>query len=390
MIWLGAAATSLIMLVACTPPAPLNGDDGSTADGPTDIPADDTTLRLNQIQMIGSHNSYHIAPSEQILGLLGSGAAIAPDIADALGDPALLNYTHPPLTTQLNRGLRTFELDVWADSQGGRFASPLLPEIFNLDGPRPTGMGQPGVKVFHIQDIDFMSQCPTLIGCLTEMRSWSDANPGHLPIIINIELEESALPFPFDATQIEPFDEANLVALDDEIRSVLGDRLITPDDVRGDSVDLRTALVDHGWPTLAASRGRFLFFLDNAEKRIDYLAGHPSLAGRVMFTSSGEGQPDGAIMKVNDPGDGSRIRQLVEDGYIVRTRADDDVTRPLVSQRDNAFASGAQVIHSDFPPGQSSSSGYTVSFGTNPAARCNPVNTDAVTCSGAAAALRAG
>ncbi|MEZ5310536.1 MAG: Ca2+-dependent phosphoinositide-specific phospholipase C [Microthrixaceae bacterium] len=71
--------------------------------------------------------------------------------------------------------------------------------------------------------------------------------------------------------------------------------------------------------------------MDNANKRDLYLDGHPSLSGRVLFTSSGESQPDGAILKMNDPGDGSAIRHLVEDGYIVRTRADDDVTEPQPS-----------------------------------------------------------
>ena len=380
----------MVILGACSPTPPLNADTPQGPTTPPQLPIDESTIRLNQIQMIGSHNSYHMAPSEQILGLLGSLSALAPGIASELGDPALLNYTQPPMTTQLQRGLRTFELDVFADNQGGRFSNPLLPEIFNLAGPRPTGMDQPGMKVLHIQDLDFMSRCPTLIGCLEEMKTWSNSNPGHLPIIINIELKDDPLPEPFDATPIEPFDQANLDRLDAEIRSVLADRLITPDDVRGDSVDLRSALTEHGWPTLAESRGRFLFFMDNANKRDLYLQDHPSLAGRVMFTSSGEGQPDGAILKVNDPGDGSTIRSLVEQGYIVRTRADDDVTKPSVTQRDTAFASGAQVIHSDFPQGQAAANGYTVTFGTSPAARCNPVNTTPTLCSAAAAALRHG
>lgn len=380
----------ILLLGACTPSPPLNADSGNVPSAAPDLPRDDSGIRLNQIQLLGSHNSYHVAPSEQILGWLGTFAALAPGIAAELGDPALLNYTHPTITTQLERGLRTFELDVFADSSGGRFAHPLLPELLNLGGPRPTGMDQPGMKVLHIQDIDFMSRCPTLIDCLTEMRAWSDGHPGHLPVIINVELKDDPLPDPFAATAIEPFDAANMDRLDAEIRSVLGDRLLTPDDVRGDAPDLRTALADRGWPTLRQSRGRFLFFMDNANKRTEYLAGHPSLAGRVMFTSSGEGQPDGAILKVNDPGDGSLIRSLVEAGYIVRTRADDDVTHPKVSQRDSAFASGAQVIHSDFPQGQAAADGYTVSFGTSPAARCNPVNTSAELCRAAAAALRRG
>ena len=124
------------------------------------------------------------------------------------------------------------------------------------------------------------------------------------------------------------FDGAQLDAVDTEITGVLGDRLITPDDVRGSAADLRTAVQTTGWPTVADSRGKFLFFMDNANKRDLYLQGHPSLQGRAMFTSSGEGQPDGAVLKVNDPGDGSRIRALVEAGYLVRTRADADVVSP--------------------------------------------------------------
>jgi hypothetical protein len=77
---------------------------------------------------------------------------------------------------------------------------------------------------------------------------------------------------------------------------------------------------------------------------------------------------------------------LVEQGYLVRTRADDNVTAPNTAQRDIALASGAQIIHSDFIPGESDrSTGYVVSFGTRVSARCNPVNTTAGTCTAAAA-----
>ena len=30
--------------------------------------------------------------------------------------------------------------------------------------------------MLHIQDIDFMSTCPTLVRCLDEIDDWSDAN----------------------------------------------------------------------------------------------------------------------------------------------------------------------------------------------------------------------
>ena len=47
------------------------------------------------------------------------------------------------------------------------------------------------------------------------------------------------------------------------------------------NADLHTAVTTTGWPTLAQSRGKFLFFLDNEDLRDAYLAGHPSLEGRV-------------------------------------------------------------------------------------------------------------
>ena len=72
-------------------------------------------IRLNQIQVIGSHNSYHA-------GLPPSAAALLrksdPKAADHL------DYQHPALDVQLNRGIRQLEIDVFADAKGGRYANP--------------------------------------------------------------------------------------------------------------------------------------------------------------------------------------------------------------------------------------------------------------------------
>ncbi|MFN8051120.1 MAG: phosphatidylinositol-specific phospholipase C1-like protein [Acidimicrobiales bacterium] len=368
---------------------------GCVPDTSTPPPAEPTTVvgddlvRLNQLQLVGSHNSYHQAPEGTILLPLTLGGLAVPGLVDALGNPLALNYTHAPLPTQLDRGIRTFELDIYADPTGGRFAQPRLPQLLGLQNPTlPQHMDQPGFKVIHIADVDFLSSCSTLQLCLGEIRAWSDAHPGHLPIVINLELKGDSLPLPAELgfTPVLPFGAAELDAVDAELRTALGDRLITPDDVRGGAATLRDAITTTGWPTVRASRGKVLFFMDNSETRSTYLAGHPSLAGRVMFTSSGEGQPDGAILKENDPGDGSRIRSLVQQGYIVRTRADaDTVPDPSTAKRDVALASGAQIVHSDYPPGEPRwNTGYVVSFGTRVAARCNPVTTSAATCAAAA------
>lgn len=384
---IAAAVTAVMTLGACVAPSP-----GPGVDEPT-TPAGDDAIGINQLQYLGSHNSYKTAPNLGLIAVLGLGAAIVPGLASAGLDPAQLAYGHRPLTDQLNSGVRSFELDVWADPTGGRFARPLAAQL--LGQPYPSGVSDPGFKVLHIQEIDYLSTCPTLVACLREMRSWSEAHPGHLPITINLELKADPLPAPFDVTPIQPFDDPTLDSLDAEVTSVIGDRLITPDEVRGSAVDLRTAVTDPqsggGWPTVASGRGRFLMFLDNGGSVIErYLDGHPSLAGRPLFTSDGIGEdgtlrPDAAVLKLNDPGDGSRIAALVAQGFMVRTRADADVVHPG-ADRAAALSSGAQMVHTDFPAGEAQfGTGYEVSFPTRVQARCNPVNTTSATCAPAAA-----
>src|SRR5687768_17106621 len=82
----------------------------------------DECVRLNEIQLLGTHNSYHIAPEPPVLAFLG---ARARDI----------EYTHRLLEEQLSRqGIRKFELDVFADPEGGRYAKPsVLKVIEGLD-----------------------------------------------------------------------------------------------------------------------------------------------------------------------------------------------------------------------------------------------------------------
>src|ERR1051325_7307241 len=79
------------------------------------LAAESAPLRMNQLQYIGSHNSYHagLAPGE---------AAIWKRT-----DPALfarIDYAHPPLAKQLDDGVRQIELDIYADAKGGRYAHP--------------------------------------------------------------------------------------------------------------------------------------------------------------------------------------------------------------------------------------------------------------------------
>jgi hypothetical protein len=297
-----------------------------------------TALRLNQMQVLATHNSYHVAP--------GPPFSAVPD----------WQYTHDPLDVQFaTEGVRQIELDVYAD---------------------PTS-----IKVMHVPDVDAGTTCPTLVACLRVVKTWSDAHPRHVPIGIQLELKDDPLPLP---TPILPWDAAAMDHLDTEIRSVFPRTdLVTPDDVRGRHATLADAITSDGWPTLDASRGRVMFVMDNAEPyRSRYAAGHPSLRGRVIFTNSAIGRDDAAFIKLNDPiADGAQIDTSVADGYLVRTRADADTVEARVDDtrpRDAALASGAQWVSTDFPvPGRAFGTPYFVTIPGGTPARCNPVNAPA-------------
>ncbi len=90
--------------------------------------------------------------------------------------------------------------------------------------------------------------------------------------------------------------------LDKEIRSVIpADKMIVPDDVRGKHATLEEAVLKDGWPSLDSSRGKVVFLLDQRRAGPDYVAGHQSLKGRVIFTNAEPGSPDAAFVEVNDP-----------------------------------------------------------------------------------------
>lgn len=85
-------------------------------------------LKLNQIQVIGTHNSYHagIAPSEIKIWQT--------KYANAYKG---LDYQHPPLPQQLDSGVRQIELDVYADTAGGHYAHPSGPKMVEAAGLPP-------------------------------------------------------------------------------------------------------------------------------------------------------------------------------------------------------------------------------------------------------------
>ena len=335
----------------------------------------DRAIRINQIQLIGSHNSYHAGLLPGIMRLMEQR-----DPKELAG----LDYAHAGLDTQLSHEVRQIELDIFADSKGGRFAHPKGPMAVAQAGlpadpdPYPEGvMLKPGFKVMHMQDLDYASNCQPFVACLQIVRSWSKAHPEHIPIFILVETKQHLPDNKHPWTAVEPFTAETLDALDAEIRSVFpADELITPDQVRGRHRTLEKAVRKGGWPTMERARGKVVFLMDQTDVGPLYLEGHPALRGRVLFTNATPGQPDAAFIEKND-GDEDTIAVLVRQGYLVRTRADADTVEARsneVSRRDRALRSGAQIVSTDYPQSESARwTGYAVALPNGLPARCNPV-----------------
>lgn len=334
--------------------------------------------RLNQIQVIGSHNSYHIAPHAELMRLMK---------LTTRRQAESLDYSHRTLAEQFGTlGIRQIELDLFYDPVGGHYSKPSLRStLMTLGreaGPDPNAGGlldKPGLKVMHVQDVDFRSTVPTFEIALDQIREWSKAHPDHIPIMILIELKDDiitglpTIPVKFDAEALDEIDRAIDSAFP---RSAV----FVPDDLRGDFASLPEAISKRGWPELKQVRGKVMFAMDNEGSLRDmYIAKAPNLNGRRLFvTPPDEAHPSAAFFKINDPvQDFEKIRKLVKSGFIVRTRADADTRQARtgdISQRDKAFESGAHFVSTDYPEPRPEWSEYQVRFENGKAARINPVS----------------
>jgi hypothetical protein len=350
------------LLAACSSGGSSNkSSDGTTASttAPPTAPGypKDDTLRLDQAQVLGSHNSYHGRPYKEVLDELGK-----LDRATALG----LDYAHAPLPEQFDLGVRQIELDVWADPEGGKYADLGLAKQLKVKVPENPGWKKPGYKVIHQAGIDNNSTCVTFVECLQHLKAWSDAHPGHVAMQVQIEMKD------------ESITETNFTDLEKEITSVFdSDEIITPAIVQGSAATLGEAVRTKGWPTLGATRGKVYFTLDNEGLRTRYLEGHPGLKGRLIFTPSQPGEDDAAFAKLNDPiGDADKIKAALAANMIVRTRADADTLQARANDKRSATAaltSGAQIVSTDYEqPDPTIGNGYTVKIPGGTPARCSP------------------
>jgi hypothetical protein len=374
--------SSILVFTGCD-----KGDNKNITKGFDNGPTD--SLRLNEIQIIASHNSYHLKTDPVVFNWLKA--------LDSLGvlpsslDPDDLDYEHETYEDQFNLyNVRGLELDIYNDPQGGQYylqAGRFLAGG-SSDSKNPD-LNIPGFKLIHIVDFDFNSHHTTLKQSLQAIYNWSIGHPNHLPIFINIETKEETaaqmLPTVPNLTQSIPFDADDCNKMDEEIKSVFGsnlDKVITPDDIRGSYATLREAVLAGNWPKLAEARNKVIFIMQGAAES-DYKTGHPSLQGRAMFVYASHTSDEAAFVILNNPtGSKTTIQQRVAEGFIVRTRSDAGTNEARTgdyTDMNNAFESGAQIVSTDYyrPDARAGMPGWTdyrVQFSNGELARINPVS----------------
>ena len=229
----------------------------------------------------------------------------------------------------------------------------------------------------HIQGYDNYSHCVQLRDCLSALKAWSDSNSDHTLITVTMNVKEDRV---FDGLPApEKFNAERLRELDALLLEVFGaDRLLTPDDVRGDAPSLREAVLHQGWPRLSDTKQQFMFVLDEGRPAASlvYREGHPSLRGRVMFGNYPADDDEAAFMVYWDiEGHEETVADLVSKGFLVRVSADigtKEARTNDTSRLEKAIASGAQFIASDYYPGHISpfETDYVASFEDGSLSRC--------------------
>lgn len=337
------------------------------------------SVPINHIQVIGSHNSYR-KPMDR--GIMHTLRLLDPFYWCNPSPAKQLQYSHLPIAEQLEvYGMRSLEIDIHHDPEGGRYYyrhGNFLASKKSESGVEE--LKQPGMKVLHIADIDYNTHHYTFRSVLAEVKQWSDAHPRHLPIYILVEPKEEGPGDHVKAFGMQPtlkFDSLAWAMVDEDIRTVFADRpeqVFTPDELRGNHESLREAVLTDGWPLLGEMRGRIVFIIHGAVRHADnYARQHPSFRGRPMFAQSAADREHGAFIKLDNPFP-AEVAQHVQQGYMVRTRTDTpgyEARKNDTSMREAAFASGAQILSTDYYRPDPKLSDFQVFFEDGKVARLN-------------------
>ncbi|MFF5444030.1 phosphatidylinositol-specific phospholipase C domain-containing protein [Streptomyces sp. NPDC012888] len=139
----------------------------------------------------------------------------------------------------LDSGAAMLEIDVWTNFFGSSW---------RVAHNNPFGNDNNCENATTPAQLRTKSRNQNLAGCLSDIRSWHDANPGHRPVVLKLELKDGFA--------------ANLgrgpAELDALLGAKLGDALYRPGQLAAGHRDLDTAARAGAWPSRAALAGKFI------------------------------------------------------------------------------------------------------------------------------------
>lgn len=274
-------------------------------------------IKLNEIQMLASHNSYKKRGVP--LGKLFIG------LGDSFEEANALKYGYQDLTSQFALGIRSMEFDL--------------------------RLRKTSFMLTHVPLVDNSSIAPDFSQALEEMKLYSSHNPNHLPIIILMEIKDDWMILDHALQVMDTTDLENLDAL---IRLKLGNTLFTPSQMTSEDKTLKETIETEGWPTVSSLLGKIIFVLHPGSFTDRYASLDSSNQSQAMFIGLYHTMLDRAYTSfvVHNEPEVETIQNMVSAGFIVRTRLDDR----LVFDEDRyqrALQSGAQILTTDLIIGRS-------------------------------------
>lgn len=265
---------------------------------------------LNDLQLIGTHNSYKLYQTELCYQISSLVFPLAGEDGEAM------NYEHDDLTTQLNEGYRTFEWD-----------------IVSYDGEFD------GFLIQHESYIDALSSIPNFELALEELVMWSDYNEDHIPIIIMIECKEITLTSA-DKDEVDTAEE--ILELSELISEVLGDKFYTPSDLIGDYDSITALREDNGYPTLEELLGKVIVILHPGTACTDY-GENVAFEDQDIFVADIE--DENACFAIISPYSTTTV--AIRDGYITRSYTGAWLSYSVEDEQ-KYISAGSNIISSDY------------------------------------------
>ena len=292
-------------------------------------------VRINEIAVIGTHNSYQMLPTpqrrlhEKILKVLYNGKK-----------GTKYKFEMDSYTEQLEHGIRNLEIDIEAVDKNGEIS----------------------FVVSHEPIKDNTSSAYDFAEGLREIAMWSDHNPNHLPVYLLIE-PKGNVP---SVCHMQNFSIEYAKELDKITREVLGEKLLTPVQIMGNYKTLGEMRMADDWPTLEEAAGKIIVLLHPCDVTEEYINLDTTLSSQAMFPMLRTQDVDrdcASFILDNEPQEAkeNNKKTVDEKNLMVRTRAD---SYQKFSDERYAFANecGSHIITTDYPPRTVRESDHTYTF----------------------------